>query len=694
MARVPFLPLLFTLLLTACNPREPRWVRLAQGYRPAPLLPLVQHWQNAAGLDATRISEPLGGLEVRVELAPSAWRPLDERRWQTPLPGGAFAHGLPGFLKLSSGAGEFRLAPAGAPPPPGTFRLEDGALVLALPPGREPPALVLEQRMEQGRATEEGAWQLRLGSDYATGIPLWSGQPSTLRCDLPPASRLTFRAQLLSRTPAGELHLRVTLDGEELFSERAPAEAFVGGRDVLCALPEDGRDGAQLELAFDGPPGCLALLNPLVGPAEFGSYAARPWTRTRPDLVILLADTFRADNLALYGGDPAWTPNLDRFAAEALACTDARSNAAWTLPSISSLLTGYAPGQHTANDVGFLLPDRLVTLAERLARAGYRTGAITDAAFFAPHFGLDQGFELFRTNSSDSWDLDWTVARAREFLEQDDGRPVFLVVHSYRAHMPFRVGPDEDRSAYEALHAAGYTLLEKKDELAPEAWRAMLQEAGPRFAALYRAGVQDLDRGFGLVLDDLARRGILERGAVLFTSDHGEALGENDDFYHGGALWDAKLRIPLVLRAPGLEPRRLTHAVTLLDVAPTLAALAGVAGEADWLGADLRTLASERPALAFRLQKETQLALVEGGKKLLARDLGALENGRFDSAYDLASDPREEAPLDAAAWAAELVRRNARLVRQAGTEVVEPAPALLQPDIEKGLKEIGYGGDD
>ena len=689
MTRVPLLLWLF-VLVAACSPREPRWVQLAQGYRPAPLLPLVQRWQSEAGLEPATLVERLNGLEVRMPLAPAAWRRVDERTWRAPLPGGAFAHGLPGFLRLSSPAGDFRLAPEDAPPPPGSFRLEAGELVLTLPSGREPPELVLEQRMEQGRATEEGQWQLRLGSDYASGIPVWAGQASTLRFDLPPASRLTFRAQLLSRAPAGELHLRLALDGEELFTARAPASDFVAGREFACELPRKGRAGTQLEITFTGPPGCLALVNPCLAPVEIGSYAARPWPRTQPDIVVPLADTFRADNLALYGGDPSWTPNLARFAQDALVCTDARSNAAWTLPSISSLLSGYAPGQHTANDVGFLLPDRLVTLAERLARAGYRTGAITDAAFFAPHFGLDQGFELFQTNGSDTWDLDWTVARAREFLAQDDGRPLFLVVHSYRAHMPFRVGPDEDRSAYDALHAEGYTLLEKKDELSKEAWRALLDEAGPRFAALYREGVKDLDRGFGLVLDELERRGILEQGVVLFTSDHGEALGENDDFYHGGELWDAKLRIPLVLRAPGVAARRLEHSVTLLDVTPTLCALAGLPADPLWLGSDLRTLASARPALAFRLQKETQLALVEGAKKLLARDLEALENGLFDTAFDLAQDPREETPLDGPAWAAELARRNARLVRQARSEVVEPAPALLQPEIEKGLKDIGY----
>ena len=87
-----------------------------------------------------------------------------------------------------------------------------------------------------------------------------------------------------------------------------------------------------------------------------------------------------------------------------------------------------------------------------------------------------------------------------------------------------------------------------------------------------------------------------------------------------------------------------------------------------------------------------QLALVENGRKLLTRDLDGLEQGRFEAAYELGSDPREERALSGVEWAAELARRNATLVRRARDGLVDPAGALLVPDLEKALKDIGYGG--
>ena len=678
------------LALAGCSEPEARWIPLARGYRPAPLLPLVQRWQAAAGLDSARVVERLAGVQVSTSLPRAGWQRGADHLWHQPLPGGAFAHGSPGFLTLARGKTPIANAPPGGELPPGQFRLEHGELLLALPDSQEPPdELVLEQRLEQGRPSEEGVWQLRFGQEFAAGIPVWHGESAALTFDLPSASALRGSLRFLSRAADAPLTFRAHLDGELLFE--IPSRSGLLGVTALAFSSElpRARAGARLELSFDGPPGCLLVLNPLVGPRAFGSYAARPFARAQPDIVLFLADTFRADNLSAYGGDPAWTPHLNRFAEGAFVCANARSNAAWTLPSVASLLTGYAPGQHTANAKESQLPDRLLTLAERLARAGYRTGAVTDAAFVSPNFGLDQGFELFRTNDSKHWDLDWTLARAREFLAADDGRPVFLLVHTYRAHMPFRVGAEEDSREFDALQER-YQLLARKNGLPPGERHALIAEAGPLYAPLYRAGAQDVDRGFGELWAELQRLGITPNGVLLFTSDHGEALGENDDFFHDGELWDSKLRVPLVLSAPGFAAGELAPSATLLDVAPTLARLAGLAPDPDWLGQDLATVSAERPALAFRLQGVVQLALVENGQKLLTRDLDGLEQGRFEAAYELGPDPREEHALTGVEWAAELARRNAALVRRARDPLVDPAGALIHPDIEKGLQDIGY----
>jgi arylsulfatase A-like enzyme len=464
------------------------------------------------------------------------------------------------------------------------------------------------------------------------------------------------------------------------------------GRWHSFALPAAERAEARLAFEAEGPAGQALLFHPVIGPAEIGSYGARPWKAARPDVVLFLADTFRADNLAAGGGAGDLAPELERFAAECLRFRDARSNAAWTLPSIATLLTGLAPGQHTANDKDHALPDGIPTVVEALAASGYRTCAVTDAAFFSPTFGLDQGFEAFAIHMPASWNLDRTVERALAFLEQDDGRPLFLVVHTYRTHLPYRTGPAEELASWRELLASGCVLLKSKGQIPREEWRARLAHCRARYEELYRDGVRDLDRGFGAFLAALEARG-LGRGFVVFTSDHGEALGENDDIFHDGKLWESKLRIPLLVRGPGLAARDVAEVVTLLDVAPTLAEIAGLPRDPRWSGASLLSVAGDRPAFAFLDKEPPEVAVLDGGRKLFAAGPEALEAGGFSSAYDLARDPHEEHPVTGEAWPAELARRRAALVRALLVPASEAVVVPLTRAQERELGQLGYGGE-
>lgn len=683
--------------LSACGGERaapPRWLALARGHEPAPLLPLVRAWQEAAGLDPDAAREFFMGVQVVHPLARADWAPGSEpEHWTTPLPGGAFAFGTLGFLRLESTTFGAKEALPGGPLAVGAFRVQGGRIELRLPAGREPPdELSLVLYLENGWATD-GVWRVRIASDeFHDGIPVWSGRTAELACEVPAASQLAFELRFLTRSAPAPLTLRVRLDSALVFEVREDSGALAAANSrIRFELPPRARPRARLAFEVEGPPGQLLLLHPVLGPAEFGSYAARPWPDARPDIVLFLADTLRADALALGGGAPELAPNLNRFAEGALRFPNARSNAAWTLPSIGTLLTGLAPGQHTANDTHQSLPSEVVTLVERLSRAGYRTGAVTDAAFFTPTHGLDQGFESFRPNPSSRWDLDATIRQALDFVQQDDGRPVFLVVHTYRTHMPYRVGPDEDIGPWNALKQR-FQPLALRSRLSREEWLQRFSEVEADYRALYQEGVKDLDRGFGELLAGLAQRGLLAHGVVVFTSDHGEALGENDDIFHGGPLWESKLRIPLLVTAPGLAPREVRYGVTLLDLAPTLAALARLERDPLWPGESLLGIARERPAWAFRLQKTRQFSLVEGAHKLLAAQPEDFDSGACELAFDLDRDPYGEEPLDAA-WAPELARRHAAALRSLLVPSSASAVAPLSEHDLRELEGLGYTGD-
>ncbi|MEQ1893600.1 MAG: sulfatase [Planctomycetota bacterium] len=687
--------------LAACGKSapDPAWVLLARDFRPADLVELARAFEVAAGRPGTEVGEEALGVYAQRRVRPADWRVEGEVLTHA-LPGGAFAH----FARAA------RLETLLVPPPqpsrsagelaPGEYRLADGVLRLRTrPEWAGPPDARLRARGESGRALE-GGWQTRLGPHCALGIPVWSGASETCTFDLPPESELHFRFAFDAPAQGAALELELTLDGAPLFVETArlaPQEI----RSYVVPLPPAARRGARLTFAFTGPPGKGVFFTPVVGPRVRGKPAQRPWGTPRPDIVLVLVDTLRADMLAAYGGDPALAPRLNEFAARTRLFAHARSNAAWTLPSIATLLTGVYPGRHGATDEDLSLPPEQATVVEALARAGYRTGAITDANFVSPMHGLDQGFEWFAEHyppdwehweerARGTWNLAQTLAEAREFLAADDGRPTFLFLHTYRVHEPYRLGAEEDPRANRALLARAAALA-GTPEPEVERGRAIMMPFMPELRAQYEDGVRDLDQKLGAFLAELEAEDWFAHGNLVLTSDHGEALGENHDFGHGNHLWETKLRVPLLLRGPGIVAGVVPHTATLVDLAPTLAELAGLERAPHWDGRSLLTLDGERPAFAWQLgSKSRQMALLEGTRKLITTPEKAPE--ACEEAFDLGTDPGEAHNLAGTErWPAELLGGHAEAIRAA---LVGPAAERLQhsPERQKELEDIGYGG--
>ena len=668
--------LLLGVLSVACGPAAQQWSALAKGTRSS----------DGGAPDALRIEAGGTAAWVDYALAPELWSAGESAGlWSAPRPDGV------GFMKsaeeLALGRADHAYANQADIDNPfdlpklaaGSFAAIGERLYLALPPTESAPSAL---RFSVKKTRGQGARAV-LGGWTGDGFALWPGE--TMRFMLQEgaqrAVRFYWAVEGLAGRSAAHATLRLRQGGRELATFECTADA--GGTGQWCRAELDARAG---ELAFElgGEAALSVVLAPRIGPAM---PVAR--TRAQPDLVLFLADTLRADSLAYAGGPAELAPQIGALAEESLRFSAARSPSTWTLPSQASMLSALYPEQHGATSLGHALPAEIVTLAEVLQTHGFRTGAITDSAFVSRHYGFDQGFEWFQ--ECRSWDLGATLSAASAFRAADDGRPSFLFVHTYRTHMPYRTGAEEDRAPLETL------AHELKARCAAYGGDGTLDTrlAGLRLQALYQRGVHALDEEFGAWWPRFV--GLNRAPTFLaFTSDHGEAFFEHDELGHGGSPWEEKIRIPLVLHGPGIRAGEVPFPASLVDLPRTLCALANVAAPAQWEGRDLLTLDQARASYCFvRIGEKPMVAVIEGARKVYAlADPTRLMKGELRGGTDLERDPAERQNLASdEGWGKDVVRAQATAIEHLVRALVAPRRVDLSAGERSFLNDIGYGGE-
>lgn len=532
------------------------------------------------------------------------------------------------------------------------------------------------------------------GDVVSDGRAVSPARPAEWTVDLVPGQALSLA--LRATRAASESSWAVALDGEVLHS--GPCDPAAGVQFLRLPLPDRRVRGARLAVRIQGDAEGQ-VLRPVIGPRAAAEVPRAE--RERPDVVLLLVDTLRADALGVYreaGSSP--TPRIDAFARRGLRL-ECRSSATWTLPSIASLFTARAPLQHGAYESEHVLGEAVDTLAEVLAAAGYRTAAITDSIFVSRLHGLDQGFEWFEEVPRAGWDLTHTLARADALVAEDDGRPLFLFVHTYRVHKPYRVGLEEDSGPYDEAWAATGSRALRKGRTNDQA----LVEADT-YRDLYARGVEALDAELGPWLERLEAGSLLERGLFVLTSDHGEAFGEKQQIFHRGHPYEAETRVPLLLRSARLSPGAPEAVASLVDLPRTIAAWCGIAPDASWLGEDLLAARRSGRAFSWRVGREIEgargieAAVVEGRRKVLTSfDVGPGAGERaaplLREAYDLATDPGEASNLvREAEWPGRMLDAlRGELLRRARTEVRSTVREMGAEERE-ALGDLGYTGDE
>ncbi|HET6680167.1 MAG TPA: sulfatase [Gemmatimonadaceae bacterium] len=312
------------------------------------------------------------------------------------------------------------------------------------------------------------------------------------------------------------------------------------------------------------------------------------------NVLFLLLDTVRAQNLSLYGYNQPTSPVLDSLAASSTVFDAAWAPSSWTLPSHASMFTGVLPLQ-TGTDWRDPFDTTLPVLAERFQAAGYATGGfVANLAYTHRESGLARGFQRYVDHRATvrqilmtseiaqvpvvheiryaaSWRARLASLRrfelrrelfsysprkrapevVREFLDWEAGRdrPFFAFLNFFDAHEPYGE---------------------------PGPWRDS-QSGPPTPMERYDGGIRRIDASLGALFDALRERGVLDRTIIVVTSDHGDQFNDHGLTGHGNSLYAQLLRVPLLIHAPdGLGAGvRVATAVSLLDLGATMLELSG-----------------------------------------------------------------------------------------------------------------------
>jgi len=382
-------------------------------------------------------------------------------------------------------------------------------------------------------------------------------------------------------------------------------------------------------------------------------------------IVLITLDTVRADHFDFVRAESSPvsdTPSLSALADESVVFRQAFSTSALTGPSHATLLSGLDSPTHGVWSNGDPLAADIPWVPEILAANGWRTRAAVSAAVLDASLGFDRGFRRFdstferrllRGHPLTSF-LGFRPHRGsshrrsgmetvRLIGDLDASQRTFTWVHLYDAHWPYQ--PSSEAAARHGL--ADPTPLSPLlgGQMTLPGRPKPTTEQVERGKALYRAGIDDLDRVVGSLLDSLP-----PGAAVVVVGDHGESLGEQGIvFNHGSVPYSSQTHVPLMVRGDGWHAGAVDTVVSLVDVAPTLLHLAGLEPPVEMLGRSLalpavKPVVSHVRARSSSNEEQTQdhaggIAVRKGRWSVVA------VGGAPPALFDRSSDPLELAPL-------------------------------------------------
>ncbi len=425
---------------------------------------------------------------------------------------------------------------------------------------------------------------------------------------------------------------------------------------ILRSRPEPERKNGIGWLA-----GLAAFLLALHGGLAM-AFGPRDEPHPRPNVLILLIDTLRADHLGVYGYDRDTSPALDALAADSVLFRHAIAQSTFTKSSIASLFTGRNVYQHgvywgshreTPDSIkSDLLSLEEETLAERLRAADYYTTAWVQNSHLRGFMGFSQGFVSYHDQQGS---IERIHRKFRHWLRNGAQRYQWLTyLHYIDLHDPYR-----PEAPYDSMFGS-FTDVYENIDLAN--WGTYLQavrdgEVVPteleieQYRALYDGLIRKIDDEIGTVLEELKARGLYDEALIIVTSDHGDGFMEHGFISHSTTPYDELIRVPLIVKLPGNQHRGqvVEQQVRLIDIVPTVMEVVKIRADRELPGCGLLQLMASPetprpPGCGYAVSEIAEsgaypsVAVRSAEKKLIH-----FEN-KDDELYDLLADPGERTP--------------------------------------------------
>ena len=418
---------------------------------------------------------------------------------------------------------------------------------------------------------------------------------------------------------------------------------------------------------------------------------------------LIVIDTLRVDALSVYGGKLP-TPVLEDFSKQAVVFDNCSAPSSWTVPSMASLMTGLYPFHHgtvkALQERGRVLSQQtlsggLKTAAEFFQEGGYKTYGVSGNGHIAEKYGFTQGFDEFVTHDFRNKDAvlsTWQGIAPRIGGEYRFGTPFFAFLFYFDPHHPYT--PQEP---YIGEYFPNYFVESEKilarDML--ELWEEGYFKEHPMAVELARAMYDSEVAALDAHLRDVfANLPAYDDAVIVITADHGEEFMEHGQMIHGNNLMQTQVHVPLMIKLPKSQyaGKRIAEPVSLVDVVPTMMALAGIDAKGKWDGRDLSPLwrgeAWEKRDVFSHLDVPwaRHLALVRWPHKFVHQASGKRQV--FDLSADEAeeNDLREKLDTDAVPAFRTLMERTAYDVRFPPRVVSSEIPE----DLKEKLKNLGY----